>query len=307
MDLDYVTNKLTDIYDASYGRILTFPRKDYKLVDLALELISTGKIGTIQPHLTDPVWVMCVRKDLRPSEVIKLIEQSEYMSGENFSIKLPDNFNLMSFRSLLYSTLRAKGLKYQISIKKGQLSLSTKHKYADIDAALTNLTKDGREFFIKDPAESQRFVKTVYRRARLLGLNVTLSDRHPNIFVRLVVKEEVKKKLKKTSWLKDLNDFFALLKYDEVTPLPIYIRADMNDNYIRSQICKSEFDISFKNGMLCKHSHRIRRINGRVVLRIHGETVHIFDKLEKPSDMKEKDWKMVDLILDTYGLSRYDS
>ena len=48
----------------------------------------------------------------------------------------------------------------------------------------------------------------------------------------------------------------------------------------------------------------IRRIAGQVVLRINGETVKVLEGVNNVSDMKEKDWKMVDIILSSYGLSR---
>ena len=300
-------NHVSEIYNCDYGRILYLDKLETTRKEIAQELLSWGKVGIITSHMSANQWVVQVTTDLKPGDFVDLLDYSNFMDSDDFTYPVPETINKISLRVSIYNKLKEKKLTRSVYITKEGVRIHSKKEMNTIakELALIASLKEEKVIHLDENVDATKYISKLYKEAKKLGLIISVKDFRPAIGIKVtgtIINKPKKKSLRST-----VLEFIDAIPYDSEVKLPVNILAECNLSYMMVVCSKSQFDISFKNGMLCKHSHRIRRINGRVVLRLRGDTLHIFDKPEKPSDMKEKHWKMVDIILSTYGLSRYDS
>ena len=291
-------NNLSEIYDASSNRILTFDKKLIPLKKpIAQELISCGKYGKISSHACENSWVVELSEIIKPNEYIDTIVQSNFMDGNDFEIPVPRNINVSSLKVSLYVKMKECGIKKSVKIHDNVLKVFTKKHEKDASYVVTNLTEEEQMIIVED--EVSQYISRLYREAKKQGIKISVSDHRPVLRVKKVgIISPVNKRI---SGMSIIRDFISSIPYDKTFTFPIHISAEYNEKYINTVLAKLPFDTSYRGGLVTKKQFCVRVIKGEVCLRVNSQTIHVFRDIHLVSQMTEAHYNLANVLLAPYG------
>ena len=296
-------NNLSDLYDAKVGDKLTFPFS-IKKSDIAKEIFYNEKLAIIDVSANN--WLVTIVNAMTTGETLDLIFEAECYNDPRVLINVPYGVKPSSFKSSVYNRLKDVGLKRTVRlVGTTQIRFDEKKTPFYAENYLIDIPEKGS---IKIPfstaSQSRSMTQLLYKAAKLLNMKIKIKSETKTLDVSRLEKKDEEPSDIKGSYLGSVNKWLAEIPFDTPLNIPVDLIRLKSQKTFLANMSKSNFDCVFKNGKVTKKRYMIRRIAGQVVLRINGETVKVLEGVNNVSDMKEKDWKMVDIILSSYGLSR---